>query len=1168
MQLTAPVPTSPEREEKGGNLKLIIKVMKLTAILLTIACLQVSARSDGQVTLKVKDAPMKEVIFAIQKQTGLDVLVDQALMEKAGKITLDVSNMPVAELLNLCLKNEPLSYTIVNGRIIIRSKPTVGLQPVVISPENLPPIDVRGRVVNENGEPVVATVSVKGTNNAVTTDANGEFIIKGVEESAILVISGVSIERLEVKMNGRNNLGNIGTKMKIVEGEGVTILSNGYQIIPKERATGSFAQPDKTMFNSRIATDVISKLDGISSGLVFNATSTNGISRLSIRGRSTIDADANILIVVDNFPYDGDISNINPADVESVTILKDAAASSIWGARAGNGVVVITTKRSRLNQPFRIDITSNLTVAEKPNLFYQRNFLNSSDFIDVEQFLFDKGFYTNDLNNILDRPPVSPVVEILQQAKSGAITQPEALNRIGGLRNIDARDGLSKYFYRKAMNQQYNINVSAGSAKSSYLLSIGFDNNNRSQVGNNFNRLTINSDNIFKPIKGLELTFGVNTIFNNTTNNSVLSTLSTGGSNGKGLYPYAMFTDNNQPLAYIKDFRKSWIDTVGKGQLLDWQFFPLLEGELRTNENNVSDIRLTAGVKYSVLNGLSVEVKHQYQRGSSANEILYSPESYYARNLINSYSAITSAGVNRIIPYGGIFFKNTSEYHSDNTRIQLSYVKKWQVNELSVLSGVDIREVDTKSNGQSYYGYNDETVTYQFVRYDSLYNLYPSGSNYIPAPSPFSGTVNRYRSYFANASYSLNDRYTFSSSARFDQANLFGVKANQKSVPLWSIGSKWDIQNEKFYAVKWLPKLSLRVTYGLSGNMLKDGSAYTTAAFNNITTALQPVYATIGRPGNPTITWEKVSMLNLGLDFSANKVISGSIEYFYKKGQSIIGDEPVPSSTGFTTLTTNYADLKGRGIDVVINCNSINNSIFKLNTSLLFSYATDKVTMYLGNTRFIVGNPVQSLYALKWAGLDPLTGDPRGYLNGVISKDYAALNNLRIVDQKYMGPANPVIFGGLRNIFWFKKISLAANISYKFHYYFQRSSISYYSLFRSWNGNVDFSNRWQKPGDETITDIPSMIYPVSSAARDNFYNKSEAVVEKGDHIRLQDISLSYSIDQGSASKTFFKRIQFLVNVNNIGILWRANKYGIDPDFYQASGYVTPRSISIGIKASL
>ncbi|HEX9512288.1 MAG TPA: SusC/RagA family TonB-linked outer membrane protein [Puia sp.] len=1167
--------------------------MKLTSVLLIMTCLHVSAKvhSQERITLSEKNAPLKTILQEIRKQTGYAYVFNDQWEQQIKKINIEVRNASVEEVLDLCFRDQPFSYLIVNKTIVVKKKDDKTRVNGELFPRAF--IDIHGRVVDESNKPAAGvTVTVKGTKISTVTDDNGEFSLKTIDKNAVLVFTSVNMQAFEIKVEGKMDL-EINLKTKIATLGGVTVeYSSGYQIIPKERATGSFAQPYKQLFDARVSTDVISRLEGITSGLVFNVTA-QGNKEIGVRGRSTIFANSQPLIILDNFPYDGDINNINPNDIENVTVLKDAAAASIWGVRAGNGVIVITTKKGHLNQPLRISLNSNVTVAKKSDVFYNPNFLKSSDFIGVERTLFGQGFYDGDLND-LTSPPISPVVEILNNQRNGLITTDEANSQINTLSKYDVRYDLSKFFYHSPVNQQYAINVNGGSKKDIYLFSAGYDRNSLPQVSGKYKRITLNSFNTFFPIDNLEVTVGINYIQNQTDNDNTLSQIFTGGPNGRSIYPYAKLADAaRNPLPILKDYRTDFVESATANGFLNWQFYPLqeLRGGYNTSTAKNNDIRSVASIKYTFFKGLSADVKYQYEMSSMQGSTLASDKSYYARNVINQYSNVLNGIVTGYnVPIGGVLTQSYSDLTSKNFRTQLNYSKTWRKHDIRAIAGFEAREVAVLNNSNTLFGYNDNTGTFKLVDLISYFSLYPTG-NYSPISSSISvsGTLNRFRSYFSNVAYTYNDRYTISLSGRIDQSNLFGVSTNQRSVPLWSTGIKWDLDKEKFYHSKLLTYFRLRATYGFNGNLDNTVTAFTTGEYISGALYTGAPYAQIDNPPNPKLRWEKTSIVNIGMDFeTANKIISGSIEYFSKKGIDLMGDATLAPSIGFVnplTLTNsirgNYSNMRGQGVDIQLTSRNIDKR-FKWYTNFIFSYATDKVTrytvkndpsklVYYGDGSYslitpIEGKPVFGIYSYQWGGLDPNTGVPRGYINKGLSTDYSSLvNPTQIQDIVYNGPSRPVFFGGISNTFSWKHISISASISYKLGYYFRRSSINYYSLFYGWSGgNKDFSQRWQTPGDEKRTNIPSMP-AIADISREQFYAYSKTLVEKADHIRFQDINVSYEFDKSTCPKLPFMHLQLYAYINNIGVIWRANRSGLDPDYL--GGLPASRSIAMGVRTN-
>jgi TonB-linked SusC/RagA family outer membrane protein len=1040
-----------------------------------------------------------------------------------------------------------------------------------------------------------ATVKIKSSGVTTSTNAKGEFTLISREASGILTVSFLGYKTIEVSFN-QTNKGPF--KINLTEDystlKEVYVVSTGYQTLPKERATGSFVLVDNQLLNRRVSTDVLSRLEGVVPGLLFNRNtlnSSNGTANISIRGVSTINAQKQPLIVLDGFPYDGDINNINPNSMESISVLKDAAAASIWGVKSGNGVIVITSKRGLRNQKTLIEFNSNVTVGEKPNLRYNSNFLNSSDFINYEQALFSKGYYDDDLS--AGYIAVSPVVSILDKQRTGLISSADAASQTNALRNIDVRNDLSKYLYRPSVNQQYSLNLKGGSANSDYFFSVGYDNNKSNEVGNLNDRLSISSNYNFYPVKNITVSAGINYVQTSTAANSSLANIN-GGNSKSGLYPYAQLAGSKgNALPLVKDYASSFVDTAGNGRYYDWKYRPLDELNSADNKSASTDNRINFGIKYDFIKGFNAELKYQYERQHVSGNNYLSDQTYYTRDLVNQFTqGYPSATLTYPIPQGGILQQSSNNLYSNRGRFQLNYNKKFNSNhELNVIAGAEISSAVTESNSNIAYGYNKDNATTSYVDAVTYFPTYPSlYDRQIPNSLGFGKYTDHYLSYFSNAAYTYKERYIISASGRIDQSNLFGVSTNQKGVPLYSTGLAWIFSRESFFHSSWLDYGKLRATYGYNGNVDKTVAAFTTQKQigGNGNYFYGIPFLIVDRPGNPDLRWEKIRNINLGLDFSTkNNLISGSIEFYFKKGTDLIGDAQLPPTTGFIKYRGNYADIKGSGIDIVINSENVRTGKFKWETSFLFSKESNTVTKYnvqqTVNTYFLsgsgngtnvvplAGRSLYAIYSYRWAGLSHDTGDPQGYLNGVVSKDYnAIINSTTPSNIKYDGSSRPTIYGSLRNSFTYKALSLSFNLIYKFNYYFRKPSIDYGALAQSWSGNNDFTKRWQKPGDETITNVPSVAYPPFDTQRQTFYTYSDALVEKGDHIRLQDITLSYTIDNLGAKNLPFHRLQIYSYINNVGILWRANHTHLDPDLYANGSYAVlpiPRTYALGLKAN-
>lgn len=1147
-----------------------IRIMKIIGILLTVICLHFSISSYSQtITLSVKNGSLEKIFKEIEKQTNYYRFAYRwEVLQKAKPVDVEVNKAPLKDVLDICFKDQPLLiYEILENTIIIKEKATAGVN----SSGELPALDTKGKVTDEKGEAISrATVSVKGTTKLTTTNENGEFFLEDVKENAVLFISHISYETKQLKLEGRKDIIiqlslNV-SELKIVK------LSTGFDVLKSNERVGSFAHIDSSLLNRSVSTDIMSRLIGVTSGLLSDESAGNPLN-ISIRGRSTILANTQPLIVVDNFPYSGNINNINPNDVESITVLKDAASASQWGALSGNGVIVITTRKGNYNQGTRINFNTSITIGEKPDQFYDQNFLNANDFINVETFLFGKGFYDPALNNSTTFSPVSPVVEILAKRRNGSITAADSATWLDALRTLDVRKDIDKYLYRNPVRQQYAISLSGGSTNANYYLSFGYNKDLSNVIGNQNERFTLNSAMSFMPVKNLEISGGmVYTQSLGKTNG--LSSVSASGLYSS-IYPYAQLADaNGRPLSVIRTYRNSFVEHPPVEGLLDWKYYPLRERDLLDNTSKLIDNHLTINIKYTVLKGLNAELKYQYGKGASDVKQYRDPDSYVIRDLVNRYSfVVANQVIRRNIPAGGLLSNSYSSTYSHNARAQLTYKRSFGVHSISAIAGIDLQEVKSDGNSSQVFGYDKSAGTSRQVNFDSLYLTYPSNLRAtIPgAPTITPYTLDRFRSFYGNASYTYNNRYTIYTSVRLDQSNLFGVNTNQKGVPLWSVGSKWDIDKENFYNVKWLSELKLRVSYGYNGNLNRNITALTVASYFN-RTVIDPglAFAGITSPGNPDLRWEKIGMINIGVDFkTSTERIEGSIEFFHKKGLDMIGSIAVPSSTGFNSFNGNFSNMVGSGFDLALNTLNIDKRKFKWTTAFLISRATDKITKIEGRLDKLVGYPVNLVLAYRWGGLDA-NGDPLGYLNNVLSKDYNAIISATSQNptlKVFKGSSNPTFFGAMRNIITWNRFSASANIVFKAGYSFRRNSISYSTLYGG-KGHNDFTKRWQKPGDEKITNIPAMVFTDYNfyAGRDGFYSNAEVLIEKGDYIKLQDMNVTYTLEKKGKKRVLFTSFQIYFYSNNLFMIWKANKHGLDPD--HVSGSPDPRTYSLGIRAGL
>ena len=1032
---------------------------------------------------------------------------------------------------------------------------------------------IRGIVTDDDGNPLVgASVKYMHTDRTTLTDETGEFVLPRLGDADTLVISYLGYMPFRLPVATASNPLHIALFSDPNALEEV-VVNTGYYEIPKERATGSFTYIDNKLLRRGVSTNILERLEGVVNGVQFVQPQATDASGIRVRGLSTIDADTRPLIVVDNFPYEGDINTINPNDVESITVLRDAAAASIWGARAGNGVIVINTRRGQYDQPVQISFNSNMNVIDKPDLFYSQRYLPSYKVMEIQKELFERGSYREQ-----NQTYIPSYIELLIKKRDNLIGEAEFLRQEAFMQSTDLRKEKLKYLYQTAINQQYALGVRGGGDAYRYAFSMGYDKNRSNLVGNTNNRLNISLQNSFRIGRQLELTGTFWYTHQSARNNATSLT------QDSEIYD-ALLDIAGNPASAANTYRALYRESAMESGLLDWSYRPLMEMRLADNTSGNREMRMNVGLRYSFLDNFNVQTTYQYTQGDDWSRQYYHPDSYYVRNLVNRF---TQSDGTQVIPYGGVLeMGSPTDGFSHSARGQINYSRQFGVDhQVVALAGAELRaRIVQMMPNLRIFNYDDDLGTgVTQLDYLTRWPTRPTGSNRIPlsnstATSPSKHT-NHDLSYFGNASYTYKERYVLSGSLRWDGSNLLGVKANQRGTALWSIGGSWQMSREAFFSIDWLTYLRLRSTYGSAGNIDKSQSHYPTISLgtNDITGLVQ---ATLRHPGNPSLRWEQVNTANAGMDWRVyNNRIGGSIEYYDKHAKHLLGSNMMDPTTGAgDEYKTNYADLRTRGWDIQVDSRNLVGR-FSWNTTLLLSSSKNKVTAFNGpehdNVSYYfsrripeTGRSLDMIYALPWHGLSGTDGMPIIYADGQQTTDaskYSAYYLNFPIDQLVQaGVTVPRLFGSLRNTFEWKGIQLGALISFKAGHVFRRNSIG---PGQEYLGNpvyhMDYFKRWQQPGDERYTDVPAWAETAAPNQRWAMYEQSEALITKGGVIRLQDVSLSYTLPKAHIAATHLQSLRLYAYVRNLGILWRANEYGIDPDFPNAD-YPAPRSFALGIQ---
>lgn len=1129
------------------------------------------AKAQNEISVKVEGGSLQTLFSTIQQKSDYVFFYNDDLMSSTKKISVNQYGT-VEQILKTALSNTGLTYSIIDKQIVIKKEKKIQQDPY----------DLTGIVTDKSGNPLVGVnvILLSNKSNWDITREKGDYRIRVTAKDS-LRFDYLGYKSKTVAVNNQKFIKVILT-LDVTELTGVQVVaSNGYTDIPKERVTGSFEVIGAKELAEVPTVDIASRLEGKMAGV--NVDPRTG--SISIRGTNSYSGVGTPLVVIDGFPQPINdfkfslrgvsgasiLSYINPDDVESITVLKDAAAASIWGSRAANGVIVVTTKKGKKAEP-TINFSTTTTIGERMDLGKLR-VMNTAEYIDYEKDLVAGGFVADNITN-WQAKNLSAAQEILFQEKRGTISISQRDQLLDKLAQNDNLNQISKYLLRNSATTQYDLSVSGGSDKSTYYLSLGYNKDEAAMRGNESKSYNVTLNNSFQLKSFLKLNTGINYVSTNyqtnTTANEALSNVS-----NFALRPYDMIADESgngidRYIIFRPEVAKGF-ETKG---YLPWTYNYLDELNYSNVITKGANIRLNASLTATVNSWLNFEASGMYTSIGNKTRSLSELDSYYSRNLINEATSVNSAGkLVYGIPVGSYLYNTTTANESQSMRLQMNINKNLGENHgIHFLAGSEVREERREGSSQRYYGYNIDTNSGQSVNPTVYYTTIYGWQNIIgTSDNSISKYRDRYLSYYGLGSYDFMNRYHLSGSVRFDDYNLLGASRKNRALPLWSVGGKWDINKEFFLRdVSWISDLAARVTYGKSGSAPGGGFGSQSAIISvgSVDFNTQLPTASISLPENPDIKWETTTTLNFGLDYGVfNNRLRGSVDLYYKKSEDILTSLPFNPTYGWGTLTYNTASLKGHGIDLSIS-GAIINSGFKWNSSFNFAYNTNEVTdsrfkattpnQYLSGIT-TEGNPIGYIYAYNWAGLDA-NGQSTVYKkDGTIVNASQGIATIDKDDLKYMGTTFAPYFGGFMNDFSFKNFRLGVQITYFAGHVFRNTVLQNYPSYSGVQyGAVSkdelIADRWRQAGDEAFTNVPGLANISYNSL--NRYQNADINVLPADNVRLQQISLGYNVPSEWLQKTFIKSLSFNFAARNLGLLWVKNDLGIDPQYLSNNNYNT------------
>ncbi|MCS3795906.1 TonB-dependent receptor plug domain-containing protein [Niastella sp. OAS944] len=1039
-------------------------------------------------------------------------------------------------------------------------------------------LNVTGVVVDVNGDPLPEVmVSNLRNRESVYTGSKGQFELQRVCPLDTLLVTHLNYGSKKYLIGDHSTI--IIELSKVVnELPPVVVVHTGYQEIPQENVTGSYMVLRTPPFvAAQVPTFNVQESFkyGFSGYLPALQTNPGTIVNMgSIRGRSTIYSNAQPLVVLDDFPFYGDLYMLNPNDIESITIAKDASATAIYGTRAANGVFIIKTNKASKNQPLEFSVNSFLTYSHRPDVNYMPA-VQAKDYVLLEENMFEDHVYRA-IERFNLNVPVTPVIETLIKYKKGYFTAEQKDAILNDFKSNDIRKDIKKYFYRPAFTNQNAVSVSGSCDSFTYYGSMSYGRSFYNEKGNEHRRITVQGNMQYRN-KAFSYSTSVSYSGNRILDNFV--------SPPDGPSYLRLADADGRPLPVPYQFRSTYIDTVGNGNLHDWRMRPLQELRLANNVSRNQYLMTNAKAGYKIFPALQLQTLYQFSQLKLDHEIEHNASSYYVRNLRNQFAQVTPSGIVMPIPAGAILDEYKSNTNVNNLRVQLNYNPRWKNNEFTIIGGTESQRLNSRINTSRFYGYN-LPYTQTPIDFKTYFPQYtnPATRNQVPAAAGRKDSVDYYVSYFGNAFYNWSKKITVSFSFRRDKSNQFGSNTNRHFIPLWAAGALVHLHEFSFYPEEF-PYLRLRGSIGKTGNgSLQTPWSATISMVNDPASDLPIAY--INNPGNANLQFEEMRMLNIGIDIvNHHHLIKVSIDAYRKRGNKLLDYFNADPTSGMGLIKSNTGRLSGFGIDVniyTINLRSGNISTsnkikrgFEWETKGWMSYTTNKVQsrelllneawQYVNPATYIPrkGYPVDAIFAFPMRGLDGW-GDPIGYIDNMASEDY-----LRIITSpdprslKYIGPGTPNFFCSITNTLRYRDLMLSFQITGKFKYYFRRTSLNAFDLLNGASIHGDFYKRWKTPGDERITTVPAL-KPYFDANREFFYQYSETLIERGDHIRLQYLQLMYNW-RSQKSRQNNTRLQLGITLSNVGILWSANKKQLDPDV--VTGMLPdPLNVSLSVTA--
>lgn len=1059
---------------------------------------------------------------------------------------------------------------------------------------------ITGVVKDDSGEPVIgAIISVKGTQNGTITDVDGKFSLS-VQQNSTLTISYVGMISQEIKAK---------TNMEIVLQADSKILNEvvvtGMQQMDKRLFTGASDKLTAAEVKLDGIPEISRSLEGRSAGVsVQNVSGTFGTApKIRVRGATSIYGSSKPLWVVDGVIMEdvvdvsadnlssGDattlissaIAGLNADDIESFQILKDGSATSIYGARAMAGVIVVTTKKGKAGQS-RISYTGEYTMRLKPS-YSTFNIMNSQEQMEVYQEMQQKGWLTYaDVTNASESGVYGKMGQLIS---NGTLENTEA-SRNAYLREAEYRN--TNWFdilFRNSLMQNHSVSISSGNEKSSYYASISAMVDPGWSRQSEVNRYTATLNSTYNISKQLAFNMISNASYRKQKAPGTLSSdvdivsgevkrdfdinpYSYALNTSRVLDPNEYYTRNYAPFNILHELENNYmnLNVVDLKYQAELKWKPIMGLELATlgavkysatsQEHNITDFSNQA-LAYRAMPTTAIRDK---------NPFLYTdPDNPYAVPIT-------------VLPDGGIYERSDFKMLSYDFRATALYNKVFNEKHImNLFGGMEVNSVDRNSTWFRGWGLQYSMGEIPHYAYQVFKKGQEEGSNYYTMTNGLTRSV----AFFWNGTYSYNGIYTLNGTVRYEGTNKLGKTTSARWLPTWNIAGAWNAHEEEFFKVlnPTLSFLSFKASYSLTADRGPASVTNSRVVISSQTpwrpsAGDQESALYIDQLENAALTYEKKHELNLGasVGFLDNR-INLEFDWYRRNNYDLIGPVTTQGLGGQVVKYGNVASMKSNGVEFTLSTRNINTKDFKWTTDVIYSHSTNKVTKLDNRQRIIdlvtgsgfgmKGYAVRSLFSIPFKGLDenglPTFLDQDGEVTstGIYFQERDKIDFL-----EYSGSVDPTDFGSVGNTFTYKNLKLNMFITYSFGNVVRLDPVFKSSYSDLTSMPKEFKNRWILPGDENATDVPV----IASVRQDknisnldyayNAYNYSSARIAKGDFIRLKEVSLTYDIPSKIVQAFRLSNLSLKLQATNLFLLYADKKLnGQDPEFFNTGGVAAP-----------